>query len=262
MLRAKTKTARVVAIGMALGSILLSAPAAESAAATEVRFLHAVPGAEQAELRVTGAGSSEPVRFGEATEYLKSSAGSVKATVVAGGTRLGTATEVPEEGRHTIVLRGSGENLETTLVKDGEAAPSRSRWRIVHAAPEIDEAEFVLDDRVVGRLEAGSDTGYETVEPGTYSLTARRPGDKDAMVKSPTVDLVAGTAQTAYLVGSGGEPTRFVVLQDAASAPEVAPATGLGGLGSGGGQSWLLALLAAAVAGVAGGLAYSRQARG
>nr|MBA2793331.1 DUF4397 domain-containing protein [Thermoleophilaceae bacterium] len=75
-----------------------------------MRFLNAVPGAEGAELRVTGAGSSEPVRFGEATEYLKSSARSVKATVVADGTRLGTVTEVPAEGRHTIVVRGSGEN--------------------------------------------------------------------------------------------------------------------------------------------------------
>ena len=261
MLLAKMRRVRVVAIAMALGAILLSAPAV-SAAATEVRFLHAVTGGEGAKLQVTGGGSSPPVRFGEATGYLKSSAGSVKATVVANGKRLGAVTEVPGDGRHTIVLRGSGEGVETTLVKDGEPAPGRTKWRIVHTAPELDDAEFALDDRALGSLKAGADTGYETVEPGTYSLVARRPGEKDAIVKSPNVDLVAGTAQTAYLVGSGGEPTRFVVLQDAASAPEVAPATGLGGLDSGEEPAWLLALLAAAVAGTAGGLAYARRARG
>lgn len=231
-------------------------------AATEVRFLHAVPGGPGAELRLTGAPSAEPVGFGEATEYASSDADAVEATVFTGGEQLGSVTKIPGEGRYTLVVRKSGEKLVTTLVKDGEATPGRSRWRMVHAAPEVDEAEFVLDGRPIGRLRQGDDSGYTTVEPGAYSVGARRPGEDGLMVRNPGVDLVAGTAQTAYLVGSGGEPTRFVVLEDSASAPEVAPATGLGGLGADEGPAWLLALFAAVASGAAGCLAYTRRARG
>lgn len=247
---------------MVLASILLSAAAAQAGAATEVRFLHAVPGGAGAELRLSGSGSSEPVGFGEATDYLSSSADSVKASVVSGGKPLGGVTEILEEGRYTLVVRKSREALTTSLIEDGETAPGRTRWRMVHAAPEVGEAEFMLDDRVIGRLRQGGDTRYDTVEPGTSSLGARRPGEEQALVNSQDVDLVAGTAQTGYLVGSGGEPTRFVVLQDAASAPAVAPDTGLGGLGSDGGPSWLLAVLAVLAAGTAGGLSFARRTRG
>jgi len=248
---------------MVLASILLSASAAQAAASTKVRILHAVPGGPGAELNLgKAAGSSEPVSFGEASDYLTTDASSVEAKVISDGQQLGEATAIPGEGAYTIVVSKSGEKITATLVKDGEATPQRTRWRVVHAAPEVEEVEFVLDDTAIGRLRQGDDTGYDTVEPGSHNLAARRPGEKQAMVNSPNVDLVAGTAQTAYLVGSGGEPTRFVVLQDAASAPEVAPDTGLGGLGSGDGPAWLLALLAAAIAGTAGGLFYRRRARG
>jgi len=247
---------------MVLASILLSASAAQAGAASGVRMLHTIPGGPGAELRLSGAGSSDPVGFGEATDYLNSSADSVEATVISGGKRLGDVIQVPGEGNHTIVVGKSGDKVTATLLEDGEATPGRTRWRAVHAAPEVGEAEFVLDDAAIGRLRQGDDTGYDTVEPGPHSLAARRPGEEQALVRSPTVDLVAGTAQTAYLVGSGGEPTRFVVLQDAASAPEVAPDTGLGGLSASHGPAWLLALLAAVSAGGAGGLSYARRARG
>lgn len=244
---------------MVLASILLSAAAAQAGAATRVRILHAVPGGPGAELSLNGAQAAEPVSFGEASDYLSSSADVVKATVAAGDRR--DEVEIPGEGSYTLLVSASGEKTSVATIKDGEASAGRTRWRMVHAAPELDEAEFVLDDRVIGRLGSGDDSGYTSVEPGTYSLGARRPGEKQAMVESPNVNLVAGTAQTAYLVGSGGEPTRFVVLEDAASAPDVAPATGLGGLRSDDGPPWLLALLAAVAAGTAGGLTYVRRAR-
>lgn len=247
---------------MALAAILLSVSAAQASAAVQVRFLHAVPGGPGAELRLSGADASEPVGFGEATGYVSATASSAEATIVSGAKQLGDVIEIPDEGRHTIVLSKSGTEVAATLMKDGPPAPGRTRWRMAHAAPEVDEAEFVIDGNTVGRLRQGDNTGYDITEPGAHTLGARRPGEQQAMVESPEVDLVAGTAQTAYLVGSGGEPTRFVVLQDAASAPEVAPDTGLGGLASSETPAWLFALLAALMAGSAGGMAYARHARG
>ena len=81
------------------------------------------------------------------------------------------------------------------------------------------------------------------------------------MIEQTGVNLAAGTASTAYAVGSGGERTRFVVVQDGVDAPAGGPATGLGGLSGDDGAPWLAALLAALAAGTLGGVAYTRAAR-
>lgn len=242
-------------------SILLSAAAAEALAATEVRILHAVPGAAKAELKVEGAEGEAttlpPVGFGEASEYSSPQAGSVTATVLVDGRPFAGTTELEGDGRYTIVASLKADSEIVTLYEDGRAVAGKTRWRVVHAAAELDTAELMLDGRSLGELGRGEEADYSTVEPGVHTIGARRPGEEGALVESPDVSLVAGTAQTAYLVGSGGEPTRFTVLQDDASAPSVAPATGLGGLGDDGGPSWRAALLAAALAGALGGAAYA-----
>lgn len=242
-------------------AILLSLPAGEAFAATQVRLLNAVPGAGSAELKLSGAdGPATPpaVGFGEATDYLSAPAGPVRATVLLAGRPFADLDELPQGVRTTIVATRRGPAQKgLALYEDGKAVPGRTRWRMVHAAPELDKAEFTVDDRVVGRLGKGEKTGYRTIEPGTHSAAALRPGDDEAIVERPDMSLVAGTAQTAYLVGSGGEPTRFVVLEDHVAAPGVAPATGLGGLDHND-RPWLASLAAALLAAVFGGLAHAR----
>ena len=242
-------------------SILLSAAAGEALAATEVRILHAVPGAPAAELQVEGAegpaATLPPVGFGEASDYSRAQAGPVTATVLVDGRPLAGATEIEGDGRYTLVASVEGGTETVTLYEDGQAVEGKSRWRMVHAATELGTVEVVLDGRRIGELDRGDATDYSTIEPGGYTIGARRPGEERALVERPDVSLVAGTAQTAYLIGSGGEPTRFTVLQDDASAPSVAPATGLGGLDDDGGPPWAAALLAAALAGTLGGAVYA-----
>jgi len=248
-------------------SILLSI-AGEAYAASEVRLLHAVPGGPTAKLQISG-GDASPVglagvEFGLATDYGKAPAGEATLTLVAGGKQLGRSNETLEDGaRYTVVAVPEGDGTTLRLYSDGRPVPGRARWRIVHAAPEFDEAEFMLDDRVVKRLELGEASDYSTAQPGPHTVAARRPGEEQPLVERDDVSLVAGTAQTAYLVGSGGERTRFTILEDAATAPTVAPDTGLGGLGGdGGGLPWSAALLAGALAGTLGGAVYLRaQAR-
>ena len=72
---------------------------------------------------------------------------------------------------------------------------------------------------------------------------------------------IAGTAATAYAVGSAGERTRFVVVADGVAAPSGGPDTGLGGLSGDEGAPWLAALLAALAAGALGGVLYTRAPR-
>ena len=246
-------------------SILLSA-AGEAAATSEVRLLHAVPGGPPAQLEIGGGDGSpvelEEVGFGKASEYGKAPSGEATLTLVAGGKQLGRSSETLKDGaRYTVVAVPGGEGATLRLYADGKPAPGRTRWRMVHAAPELDQAEFMLDDRMVARLSLSEASDYATVEPGVYSIGARRPGEQEPLVERPDVSLVAGTAQTAYLVGSAGARTRFTILEDAATAPAVAPDTGLGGLGersSPDGPPWAAALLAAALAGTLGGLAFTR----
>ncbi len=244
---------------MVLATILLSGAAAEAMAATEVRLLHAIPGGPSAELQLSvGGESSDPVGFGQATDYLGADSAPVTATVMVDGEQLGGATEIQGEGRYTLVARTDGDTETVTLIRDGEPTPGKTRWRMAHAAPEIDDVELLLGDEVVGRMAVGEASDYSTEEPGGASISVRRPGEDAPLAEEDDVQLVAGTAQTAYLVGSGGEPTGFVVLQDAASAPDEAPDTGLD---PGDDSPWLAALLAAVLAGTAGGLLYTRRAR-
>jgi len=251
-------------------SILLSA-AGEAAAASEVRLLQAVPGGDMAQLQISGGDGSpvdlERVGFGKASEYGKAPSGEATLTLVSGEEQLGRSTQTLEDGaRYTVVAVPGGDSAILRVYADGKPTPGRTRWRIVHAAPELDETEFVLGERVVSRLGLGEASDYSTAEPGVYTISARRPGETEPLVERADVSLVAGTAQTAYLVGSGGARTRFTILQDAATAPAVAPDTGLGGLSEEkgsvlAGASLATALLAAALAGMLGGAAFIRIGR-
>jgi hypothetical protein len=155
---------------------------------------------------------------------------------------------------------GSGGKVALMAYRAGRAQAGSARVRAAHGAAELDSADFMVGDQKLGTLDRGRTGDYVTVEPGSYSITARRPGTSDALIEQSGVNLTAGTASTAYAVGSGGERARFVLVQDAVDAPEGGPATGLGGL-SDGDSPWLAALLAALAAGTLGGVAYTRTAR-
>lgn len=243
--------------------ILLSVAAGDAVASTQVRFLHALPGGPTATLRVSGGSGSAAalggVGFGEASDYASAPSGHVTLTLTAAGKRVAGAGEDLRDGlRYTVVAERAGaKGVGFHVYRNGSAKAGKAQLRAVHVAPELDRAEFRLGDRSLGQLVDGGAGSYVAADPGTYALTARTPGSASAMVSKPGVSLAAGTSSTAYLVGSGGEQTRFVVLEDSAAAPSKAPATGLGGQ-AGGGSPWLLALLAAIVAGAIGGAAYTR----
>ena len=242
--------------------ILLSSAVGDAFAASQVRMLHAVPGGPPAHLSVRGERRVElgEVAFGEASEYGVTPAGRARLALVAGGKRLaGRVFEFEDGGRYTVVAatRPGSDAPGLRVYRDGRAAPGTARLRVVSAAPEVTRAELVLDGRRLGDLRAGELADYVERDPGTYRLAALKPGTDDELAAMPGLGLAAGTAASAYMIGSAGERTRFALLQDAAATPTAGPATGFGGL-AGQGANWLLALLAAAAAGTAGGLLYSR----
>lgn len=260
---------RQVAGVLAIVSILLSVAAPNAMAVTEVRFLHAVPGAPDARLGLASdrvpAQTLPAAGFAKETAYGEVPAGMVTLTLSAGEQRLARTSERLEDGgRYTAVAVPGGDAAQLRVYRDGEARERTARWRMVHAAPEIDASEAVLDGRAAGMLDPGDATGYESVEPGPHRLALRGTKGAGPLVADSGAALVAGTAQTAYVVGSGGEPTRLVVLEDDAATPTAAPDTGLGGLSRqrAGAAPWLAALAAALLAGALGGALHARRGHG
>ena len=243
---------RLILLGAAI--LLLGAGSAEAA---EVRFVHAVPGAGAASLFVAGQDAGEAA-FGDATGYTRAESGEVELTLRAPGQEeeLATATASLGDGRSTVVAMPEGEGVQLRVYEDADAAGGSASVRVIHAVPELEMAEVHLDERTLADLDFGSATEYEDVEPGTYSVSLMRPGGEGgALMEDPQLNLAAGTATTAVALGSRGEPTRFVALEDHAAAPAAGPDTGLGGM-SEDGSPWPAAILAALLAGAAGGLGW------
>jgi hypothetical protein len=248
---------------------LFSAPAAETFAKTNVRFVHTVPNAGTGGLTVTVGGSDRSigggVRFAEVTEYVAVPSGAAKLEVKsAEGERLArSAVELASGGRYTAVLlaRDGGETLK--LYRDSRAPGGRAHVRAIQAAPELGEVDVRLDGEAVGeRVAFRAATPYRLVEPGRYDLEVQRAGGGGAALASKSdMTLTAGAASTAFVIGSRGERVRLVVATDSTVTPSRAPETGLGGLADDDGPSWIVVALTALLAGAMGGAAYLVTAR-
>ncbi len=243
-------------------AILLSLSVAHAASAAEVRFLHAVPGGPTAYLQVGGTALGM-VGFGEASMYGKASNGKVTLALVSQGKRLALLTHTLEDQRYTVVASLEGKKVVLRIYEDGRARPGVAEVRAVHAVPEADEASFWAGKKGLGVIDKGEATSYATVKPGDYGIAMAAPEGPQGgvMAQAPNTNLAAGTSSSAYLVGSMGEKTRFVVLEDQVAVPVLAPATGLGGL-AGEDHTWLAALLAALGAGALGASVYLRATAG
>jgi len=216
-----------------------------------------VKGANGPAATLTGIG------FGKASEAEPGPSGSVTVTLTAGGEEVATSKEfLADRSSYTIVAeKGSGSKPAFRLYRAGKAVPGKTLVRAVHAAPELGRVTMSLGGQGWGTISYGQDTGYKPADPGTYDLTASKPGSKSPLISQKGVTATAGTAATAYAVGSGGEQTRFVVVADGVAAPSGGPDTGLGGLSDDQGAPWLAALLAALAAGTLGGVLYMRAPR-
>jgi hypothetical protein len=133
--------------------------------------------------------------------------------------------------------------------------------RTINAAAELDEADMRVDGQEVSRFGSDEATRYASVPPGRHDLSITRPGGEGgALAAAQHVPLVAGSASTAIVVGSRGEPAQVLLVSDQTAGPSVAPATGFLG-DTEDGSGWLLVLLAAVAAGWLGGTSYLLSAR-
>ena len=255
--------------------MLLLVSAGSALAAASVRFVHAVPGAGPATLNISvdGAGvSSSPVSFGKVSDPLEVTEGDAKLTLAPadGGDALAEGSETIEDGaKYTIVAlpKKGGKGAEIKVFRDEKPQAGKARFRAIHAAAELGSPDVRVGSRVVAeKLAYGEATDSSDVPPGTQDVSITRAGGAGGpLATKPGVELSAGTAVTAVVVGSGGEPTRILTISDGTAAPAGAPATGFGGLAAqaddGAPSRLTVALLFALVAAGMGAACWSLSGR-
>jgi uncharacterized protein DUF4397 len=253
---------RSIACAIASSLMLLGAPAASALGAASVRFVNGAPGPGTVELRVQGARGTTPVKgaaaFGTVTSYVRAPSGRVQLEAAGGEAAAPLAerrVQLLERHRYTVVLAGPS---RLGVYPDGRPRGRVARLRVIQAAPELGRADVWLDRRRIARRLRFERAGpYHDVEPGTYTLSATRPGGSGGALVSRRVVLTAGTSFTAVVAGSGGQRTRIALASDETITPGGAPATGLGGISRDREVPWLLVIAAALGAALLGGLLYS-----
>ncbi len=225
---------------------------------TEARFLHAVTGAKPAVLVVHGHPPRLHSSYGKPSPYHACHPGPARVELMVRGQKKAAVTANVDigRGRYTVIAVHEGDGVGLRVYKDGDAVPGKARVRTINAAAELDQADMRVDGQPIARIRAPEASGYTSVPPGRHDLSVTRPGGEGgALASARGVPLVAGTASTAIVVGSRGEPTEVVMVSDQTAGPAVAPAAGFGGA-IGEDDAWLAVLAAGLVAGSLGGAAY------
>lgn len=235
---------------------ILALPAT-ALASTQVRFLHAVPGVGVATVSADGqqVGSAG---FGQVTDSASLPSGPTHFVLEApGGVTLKKTVNLVNGDSYTLAGLATANAAEIHVYRNGAADRGEARLRVVHAAPELGDANLALDGKVVTHRAAYTDaTSYWAEPPGRTQLEVLDPGSKKMAIGMRSIPLSAGTTTSAYVVGSKGERVKVVLVDDATTAPSAAPQTGLGGLAQhdGGGPDWALAAAAALAVGGAAAL--------
>lgn len=210
-------------------TVLLPTPAAFADA--QVRFLQATPGTEAAGLTIVSGektAHTTPMAFAQLSGRVSVPAGRVEVRHRAPGSgRLATAQfTLADERDYTVVAIGPPGQPELELRADGRAQAGKARVRVSHFARELGAPDLFVDgERVVQRFPYLGTTPYLALSPGRHKLAAMRPNSSSTLV-SATVTLRAATTSTAYVLGSGGQPTQALLASDATrSTAKAATAT-------------------------------------
>lgn len=243
--------------------MLVTGPAASALASAEVRFVNARGGSDSLGLEVTVGGQTTPVGtsipFGEVSDPVSVPPGDAELTLTGSGTSLDKPL-ADGAGYTVVALPGKSEARGLAVLRSGSAAEARSKLRVLHAAPELGEPDIQLGGRTIAQgLGYRSDTGYLGVEPGATRLAVTRPDGGDPVLET-RLPLAAGTATTVIVAGSGGSEARLIEVNDATVTPAGAPHTGFGGLAERD-VPWVLALMAALLAGALGAAARTARVR-
>lgn len=171
---------------------------------------------------------------------------------------------------YTVASIGSASIRKLEILTDQTAgqAGHNALVRVIQASVKQPKVTVsVGGDTLARQLTFGAATSYQSVEPGTPTVTFVAPGSRAAR----TVRLPAGSVHTIVVLDeASGSKLKIDSLTDAAASRETAPkggaATGMGGTAPGadgrpGSAPWLATLAGGLLLAVAGGLGLRRSRR-
>ena len=231
--RTQTTVRRSLA-SLALALVAVVILPAQALGKALVRFIHAVPGAGTATIKVnTGQGNQNlgSIGFAQVSPWRSIRSGSFRWSLTGGGKVLASGTSTVGDGVYDIVVldKPSGIGVQLGVYKAQGGRAGTSLVRVIHAAPELGTPMFHVGSHVADRMLAYQGaTPYVSVAPGVDSVRAMKPslmkpGDP-TLVNVHGVHFAPGVAYSAIVVGSRGQMVRLVTVVDR-GAPLTRPAT-------------------------------------
>jgi LPXTG-motif cell wall-anchored protein len=226
-----------------------------------VRVVHASPDAPAVDVWVDGSVAFSNAPFQGITDYAELSPATYNVQVTPTGATepvvIDADLALAANTDYTVVAVGQLANIEPLVLVDNNSAPAagKAHVRFVHASPDAPAVDIAVANGgpvLFSNIEFKGVGDYLPVDAGTYDLEARLAGTSDVALSVPGVNLQAGNVYTIFAMGlAGGEPalTAVASLDASYDQPTTLPETG-GEVTS----LWLLAILGAGMALIAGGL--------
>ena len=246
-------------------SLVLATSALAAGHEARVRVVHASPDAPAVDVWVNGSVAFSDAPFEGITDYAKLEPGAYNVQVTPTGATepvvIDADLTLETQTDYTVVAVGKLENIEPLVLIDNNSAPAagKAHVRFVHASPDAPAVDIaVTGGPVLFSNVAFKGVGdYLPVDAGTYDLEARVAGTETVALSIPGVALENGTVYTIFAMGLlEGEPALTAVPSVDASYPVATTLPETGGEVT---SLWLVALLGAGLALVAGALVLSRK---
>jgi hypothetical protein len=204
-----------------LGSLMFPAAplgaAGDSQLISQVRVVHALPGAPAVDIFVDGARIAPGLAFGAATPHINLPAGPHEFAVVPAGAVpptpiLTTALDMTPGQPYTFMILGAPPAPPVALVlQDARIAPlgGPAQVRFIHGSPNVPPVDVAIVGGPVlsTDLAFGQATPYIEVPASTVALELRLAGSETVALLIPDTVLAVGTVYTFAAIGlAGGVP--------------------------------------------------------
>jgi LPXTG-motif cell wall-anchored protein len=252
-------------------SLALATGAMAQDNSARVRVVHASPDAPAVDVWVDGSVAFSDAPFKGITDYAALSPATYNVQVSPTGATepivINADLELAADTDYTVVAVGLLENIEPLVLIDNNDAPAagKAHVRFVHASPDAPAVDIAVANGgpiLFSNVPFKGVGDYLPVDAGTYDLEARVAGTDTVALSVPGVTLEEGTVYTIFAMGLvEGEPALTAVPSADASYETIMPIS----LPTTGGEStnvWLLAVLGAGLALMAGGAVLGRRQAG
>jgi len=251
---------RLLAVSLVLVlSLALATSALAQGDSARVRVVHASPDAPAVDVWVNGSVAFSNAPFQGITGYAALAPDTYNVQVTPTGATEPVVIEadltLDANTDYTVVAVGLLADIEPLVLVDNNSTPAagKAHVRFVHASPDAPAVDIAVANGgpvLFSNVPFKGVGDYLPVDAGTYDLEVRVAGTETVALEVPGVALAGSTVYTIFAMGlAGGDPALEAVPSVDAEVAVQLPVTG--------GQVsnlWLVALIGAGLALLAGGL--------